>query len=79
MKRRERSFEPLIEDPATHPTRTVCLRVAADFLEIDQRTLKKRIRDGIIEPEFQDGNIYRFDVDELVRHKRTQRKFAQAS
>jgi hypothetical protein len=36
---RRRSAEPRIVDPATHPKRWVSLAVAADYLEVDRKTL----------------------------------------
>lgn len=38
--------EQRISDLETHPTRYVCLIVAADYLEIDIRTLDKWIDEG---------------------------------
>ncbi len=59
--------EPRIQDPATHPRRSVCLRVAADFLQINERTLRARIEAGVIEAR-RDGKVYRISVDALVRY-----------
>lgn len=59
--------EPRIQDPATHPRRVVCLRVAAAFLEINERTLRARIESGAIDAR-RDGKVYRISVDALVRY-----------
>jgi excisionase family DNA binding protein len=40
--------EPRIESLETHPKRHVCLRVAAEYLEVDVRTLGKWIHQGLI-------------------------------
>lgn len=36
-----RRAEPRIVDPATHPRRYVSLVVAAEYLEVDRKTLEK--------------------------------------
>jgi excisionase family DNA binding protein len=67
---RGRRSEPRIVDPATHPRRTVCLRVAAEYLEIDERTLQTRIDDGKLKA-FRDGRVCRIEVVELVAYLRS--------
>lgn len=62
-----RRKEPWIQNPATHPRRRVCLRVAAHFLDVDERTLRSRVESGAIEAQ-RDGKVYRISVDELVRY-----------
>lgn len=57
--------EPRISDPTTHPRRNVCLRVAAEFLDIDERTLKGYIISGDLE-SFRVGRVYRIPVYALV-------------
>lgn len=54
-----------IEDPATHHPRSVCLKVAAEFLGLDHRTLRKRIDLGQF-PAWRDGKVYRINVEDLV-------------
>lgn len=65
---RGRRSEPRIVDPETHPRRTVCLRVAAEYLEIDERTLKASIDDGGLEA-FRLGKVYRIELAELVAYR----------
>lgn len=65
---RHRRAEPRIVDPATHPRRSVCLRVAAEFLEIDERTLRARIEDGKLDA-FRDGKVYRIALPDLVAYR----------
>jgi excisionase family DNA binding protein len=67
MKRGRRA-ETRLTDPATHPRRTVCLRVAAEYLEMDERTLKARIDEGVLSG-FRSGKVYRIDVTEVVRYR----------
>jgi hypothetical protein len=68
MKRGRRA-ETRLTDPATHPRRTVCLRVAADYLEMDERTLKNRIDVGELDA-YRDGKVYRIAVATLVAYRR---------
>jgi hypothetical protein len=69
MNRRSgRRAEPRIVDPKTHPRQKVGLRVAALYLEIDERTLKARVDEGLIECEI-DGRVYRFSLTVLVAYK----------
>lgn len=44
MRRRQR--EPRIVDLVTHPRRYVCLRVAAHYLEVDERHLRREMDAG---------------------------------
>jgi excisionase family DNA binding protein len=62
-----RRKEPHIVDPLTHPRRSVCLRVAARYLGVDERTLRARVESGAIEAR-RDGKVYRIEVDDLVRY-----------
>lgn len=57
-----------IEDPETHPDRSVCLRVAAEFLGYDDRTLRLRIERGDL-PAFVDGKVYRINLSDLVAYR----------
>lgn len=43
---RARSKEPRIVNPATHPRRYVSLIVAAEYLEIDRKTLSAWLDEG---------------------------------
>lgn len=63
-----RTPEPRLVDPATHPRRSVGLKVGADFLGMGERTLRRRIEEGLI-PAYRDGKLYRIKVRELVRYK----------
>jgi excisionase family DNA binding protein len=47
----------------------VCLRVAADYLEMDERTLKNRIDGGELDA-YRDGKVYRIAVATLVAYRR---------
>ena len=60
--------EPRIADPATHPKRYVCLLVAAEFLELDARTVRARIDDGAIDAVV-NGKVYRVSVASLAAFK----------
>lgn len=62
---------PRIVDPATHPQRAVCLRVAAHFLDLDERTLRARIESGVI-PARRDGKVYKIAIEALVRYSEQQ-------
>jgi excisionase family DNA binding protein len=68
-RRRVRRMEPRIVDPATHPRRAVCLQVAAEFLEVDARTVRARIESGELAAE-RDGKVYRIAVAALVAYRR---------
>lgn len=46
---RGRQREPRIQDLATHPRRSVSLRVAARYLDIDVRTLRKYLDSGLLD------------------------------
>ena len=63
-----RRAEPRLVDPATHPRRTVCLRVAAEYLGIDERTVRARLDEGELYG-FKSGKAYRIEVDELVAYR----------
>ena len=63
-----RGPQPRITDPSNHPTRDVCLRVAAEFLGMDHRTLKSRIKKGHI-TAYNDGRVYRVSVSRLAAYK----------
>lgn len=62
MKHRRR--EPNIVDITTDPRESVCLRVAAEYLELDERTVRSRIDSGKL-PALQDGKVYRIRLDAL--------------
>jgi excisionase family DNA binding protein len=67
MMKGYRRAEPRIVDPKTHPRRVVCLRVAADYLDMDERTLRARIEAGTLRAR-RDGKLYRIAVDDLIRY-----------
>lgn len=75
----KRHPEPRITDPRTHPRRFVSLAVAADYLETDQRTLRKWLEHGLI--AFEDrGTHRRIAVSELVAfEQRTHRPARECS
>lgn len=66
--RKSRHAEQRITDPNTHPRRSVCLRVAAEYLEMDERTLRARIESGLIDA-WRDGKVYRIDVGVLAAYR----------
>jgi excisionase family DNA binding protein len=64
--RRGRYPEPRITDLDTHPDRFVCLIVAAEYLELDVRTLDRWIDEGrIVAVPF--GRRRKIAKDELQR------------
>lgn len=68
MRSRGRRPEPRIQDPATHPRQYVSLAVAADFLEIDRKTLNIYLLDRTL--AFQQlPRRRRIEVAELVAFK----------
>ena len=69
-----RTREPRILDPATHPREYVCLIVAAEFLELDLRTLRKRIQLGKFPVEWQDEKVYKIRLADLVAYKQRRRQ-----
>lgn len=68
MRKGGRRPEPRITDTTTHPRQHVGLRVAALYLELDERTLKARVDEGRIDCEI-DGRVYRFSLAVLVAYK----------
>lgn len=60
--------EPRIVDWITHPTESVPLVVAAEFLHMDTRTLVARIDAGQI-PAWRDGKVWRLKVTDLVVYR----------
>ena len=65
-----RQREAPIVDPTKCPRRCVYLATAAAFLGVNERTLRRRIEEGLI-PAFRDGKVYRISVAALVRYQRT--------
>jgi excisionase family DNA binding protein len=63
-----RTREQRIVDPATHPRSSVCLAVAAEFLGIDKRTLRKRIDLGQI-AAWRDEKVYRINIADIVAYQ----------
>lgn len=72
VSRRPRRQEQRITDPATHPKSSVCLKVAAEFLGMDDRTLKARIERGDL-PAFVDGKVYRINLQDLIEYQAARR------
>lgn len=72
MSHRPRKREERIKDPATHPKSSVCLKVAAEFLGMDDRTLRVRIERGDL-PAFVDGRVYRINLDDLIAYQASRR------
>lgn len=63
--RHGRKKEPRIQDAATHPRRFVSLVVAAEYLEVDRKTLNTYMDEGLIDFE-QRGQRRKIAVAELV-------------
>lgn len=59
--------ETRITDPALHPKPYVCLRVGAEYLGVDERTLRARIESGAL-PARRNGKRYLIAVAALVRY-----------
>jgi excisionase family DNA binding protein len=70
-----RRAEPRILDPATHPRRYVSLRVAAVYLELDEKTLRKLIDNDEL-PYSRFGDRRKIEVKELVAFEERQRRRA---
>jgi len=66
-----RHREAPIVDPATCPRRRVYLATAAAYLGMHERTVRRRIEEGLI-PAFRDGKVYRISVAALVRYQRNE-------
>lgn len=68
-----RRTEPRIVDPATHPRRYVCLRVAAAYLEVDRRTLNKYLDSGLLDATWFERRR-KIAVTELLAFERRQKR-----
>lgn len=55
-----RRQQPLI-DPSTDRRQTVNLKIAAQFLDMDPRTVRSRVDEGALEG-WRDGKVYRVRV-----------------
>ena len=64
-RRRGRRAEPSIQDPSTHPRTHVSLRVAAEFLGFNERTVAARTNEGKLRAE-RDGRVWRIAVMDLA-------------
>lgn len=64
-----RRKEPRIVTLATHPRRAVCLRVAAEYLDINERTLRARIELGRLRV-VRDGKSYRIPLESIAAYER---------
>lgn len=67
-----RRAEPRIVDPHHHPRSSVCLAVAADFLGLDERTVRARIESGDL-PALRDGKVYRIELAALMAYEQRRR------
>ncbi len=72
-----RRSEPSIVDPATHPRRYVSLRVAARYLEVDEKTLRKYLSCDLIAFSWF-GQRRKIEVAELVAFEARQRSARRA-
>lgn len=70
---RARRTQPRITDPRTYPREWVCLRVAAEFLGVDERTVRARIEDGRL-PAIRDGRVYQIALADLLQYDRVRRE-----
>lgn len=75
MIRKGRRPAARIVDPATYTEACVCLRVAAEFLGLNARTVLARIEDGQIDG-WRDGKVYRISVASLVAYDANRRALA---
>lgn len=66
-----RRAEPRIIDPATHPRRYASIRVAAVYLEVDEKTLRKFMDTGLL-AFMQFGERRKIAISELVDFERRQ-------
>lgn len=72
-RRLSRRAEPRIDDPATHPRRYVSLVVAAEYLEINRKTLNAFMAEGLIAYE-QRGARRKIAVQELIDFERREHR-----
>lgn len=72
-----RRREDRIVDITTHPRSSVCLAVAAEFLELDKRTVRARIDDGSLRAwkDAANGTI-RVDLHVLLAYQDKRRQAA---
>jgi excisionase family DNA binding protein len=66
-----RRAEPRIKDLATHSRRNVSLRVAADYLGIDRRTLNNYLDAGLL-AFLQFGKRRKIAIEELAAFEQRQ-------
>ncbi len=64
---RHRKSEPFITDIDNHPRTEVGLAVAADWLGLDERTVRNRIESGKLRAT-RDGRVYRIKVADLLAY-----------
>jgi len=50
----------------------VCLAVAAEFLDMDERSLRARIEEGKL-PVIRDGKVYRIAIVDLIAYTEERR------
>lgn len=67
-----RRAEPRITDLATHSRKTVSMRVAAIYLEVDVKTLNKYLASGLLS-YVQRGRRRKIEVAELAAYEARQR------
>lgn len=67
-----RHAEPRIVDVATHPKKTVSLRVAARYLEVDEKTLNKYLDSGLLGYVWR-GQRRKIETTELAAYEARQR------
>ncbi|HEX8030293.1 MAG TPA: helix-turn-helix domain-containing protein [Vicinamibacterales bacterium] len=73
--RRASNFKgwPRILDPDTHPQREVCLAVAADYLGLNERTVRVLIGRHKIKARITGvmGRVYKIDVQSLKAYRQS--------
>jgi excisionase family DNA binding protein len=67
MSHAGRQKEPRIIDPRTHPRPFVGLRVAGEYLGLNERTVRARIESGDL-PATVDGRVYKIAVVDLMAY-----------
>jgi len=70
MKRRA---EPRITNLGTHPRKAVSLRVAAIYLEVDEKTLRKWLSSGLL-GYIMRGRRRKIETNELAAFEERQRR-----
>jgi hypothetical protein len=65
--------EPALVDPLAHPRKTVSVKIAARYLEIDERTLRKLIGAKRIACTWR-GRLCKLEVSEIAAYEERERR-----